>query len=127
MCFGGQLGNTGSSCEERELVSVCCAVPGVFLSCFEGAAGKVTQPLVPSANVCSVPLLARPRAKGWGHRGGRASLPWSCSQLGSADKEPRTLRQGLGQVEPRACRAGESSGWGRGASRLRRGIEVHGE
>lgn len=35
-------------------------------------------------------------------------MPLSCSQLGSADKEPRTLRQGLGQVEPRACRAGES-------------------
>lgn len=37
---GGQLGNTGSSCEERELVRVWCAVPGVFLSCFEGAAGR---------------------------------------------------------------------------------------
>ena len=80
---GGQLGNTGSSCEERELVRVVCWCLGCSCHAFRERPAedadavsrcKVTQPLIPSANICSVPLLARPWAEGWEHKGGRGPI-----------------------------------------------------
>lgn len=115
MCLcvsGGQLGNTGSSCEERELVRVWYAVPGVFLSCFEGADAvsrcKVTQPLIPSANICSVLLLARPWAKGWEHKGGRGPVfALELLTVGQCGQRPTDSEAGAGPGRTQGLQ-----GWG---------------